>query len=270
MIRLALNQDSCELELLEFINFSQDFQAVELNYNTLESSLDNLSLKDLLEILEAYGLKIASLFPLENFSLCSNTTYENEIIPQLENMIEYCYRLENNLIVVNPSVIDYDIPKWKVYRRMREKLEEICKIAYKTDIYIGLEFIALPNSSISSFQEARELLKPLEHIENLGYVIDTFHFAKSQGNVKDLYDIRKLLYLVQLSDLRFKSIGNRKELLALSDKNRVFPGGGDIDFERFINYLRKIGYNRFYSLELSNKDCSINFYKKFRRKYKSI
>lgn len=264
MIKLALNQDSCELELLAFINFAQDFQAVELKYTKIKSSIDNLSLKDLLEILEAYGLKIASLFSLKNFSLCSNTTYENEIIPQLENMIEFCYRLETNLIVVKPSIIDYDIPKWKVFRRMREKLEEICKIAYKTDIYIGFEFIALPNSSIASFQEARELLKPLEHIENLGYVIDTFHFAKSQGNVKDLYDIRKSLYLVQLSDLRFKSLGNRRELLTLSDKNRLFPGRGDIDFERFINYLRKIGYNRFYSLELSSKDCSNNFYKKFR------
>lgn len=270
MIRLALNQDSCVLDLFEFINRASDFQAVELNQSKVEEVLNSIDLKDILEILETYSLKVASIYRLEDFSLCSNKKFNSEIISTLEKMLEYCYKLETNLIIVNPSIIDFEIPRWKLYRRTRKKLKEICKLAYEYDVKVGFEFLNLPNSSISSLKEAKELMKPLEHIENLGYVIDSFHFAKSQGDIENLYDIRKLIYLIQLSDLKFNSLKSLRQLTSLEDNDRLFPGKGDYNLRKFIDYLQRIGYHDFFSLELYKKPCSPNYYGMFRRKYQEL
>lgn len=270
MIRLALNQDSCDLDLFEFINRASDFQAVELNQLKIEESLISIDLKDILEILETYSLKVASIFRLEDFSLCSNKKFNSEIISTLEKMLEYCYKLETNLLIVNPSIIDLEIPRWKLYRRTRKKLKEICKLAYEYDVKVGLEFLNLPNSSIPSLKEAKELMKPLEYIENLGYVIDSFHFAKSQGDLEELYEVRKLIYLVQLSDLSFNSLKSQREITSLDDDARVFPGKGDYNLQKFISYLQRIGYYDYFSLELYKKPCSPNYYGRFRRKYQEL
>ncbi len=280
MIRLALNQKSCEnFTLIEFLKFSKDFDGVELNFKKIKGNLsENVKLKDILEHMEIYNLKLSSIFRLKDFSLSSDMDFKKKILKNLKQMLDYCYKLEGNLIIVNPSLVtlnfNTEISKWRIINRTRKRLEIISKIALNDDINVGFEFLHLENSSISTLNDAIEVLTPFESSqENLGYVIDSFHYAKSKADFSQLKDIKELIFLIQLSDLRYDTTNSANDSTYLRKVKRVFPGEGDFEdfkLKDFINYTRKIGYRKMYSIELLKKDCLKDLYKKFFRIFKIV
>lgn len=277
MIKLALNQNSCKnLSLLEFIKFSRDFEGVELNYKKIKKSLSkNLKLKDILETLEIYNLKVYSIFHLKDFSLCSEKDYNTKILNNLMQMFNLCYKLESNLIIVNPSKLEPSsstetnaIPKWRVINRTIKRLEDLSKKANNEDINIGFEFLS--DSSISTLNDAMEVLQPFESQENLGYIIDLFHIVKSESNYNQLKNIKDFIFLIQLSDLKYDKEGVTDISTSLKDAKRVFLGEGNFELKKFLKFTQKIGYHKVYSIELSKDECLDNLYKKFNMKFKNL
>lgn len=267
MIDLALNQNSCtkDKDLLEFIEYAKDFQGVELNFQEIISYIEenqNFSIKDLTEYLEMYDLRLINLLQIDDFSLCSDTKFSNEIIPQLEKMIDLCYKWGCYLITVSPSPESRDIPQWRITRRTKQKLKELADIAYKEDIKLGLEFRALPDSSISSLSEAKEVLKPLISRENLGYIIDTFYLTINETDIDQLKDIINQIFLIQLSDINPLIDLDSSEV---KEEHRIFPGKGKFDFETFFSFTRQSWYRDYYSIEGHREECDLNYYKRFFR-----
>lgn len=273
MIKLALNQNSCKnLSLLEFIKFSRDFEGVELNFKKIKKSLSkNLKLKDIVETLEIYNLKVYSIFHLKDFSLCSEKDYKTKVLNNLMQMFKLCYKLESNLIIVNPSKLELSsednlIPKWRVLNRTIKRFEDISKKAYNEDINIGFEFLG----SIPTLNDAIEVLEPFESQENVGYIVDTFHIAKSESDYSRLKNIKDFIFLIQLSDLKYDKEGVPDISISLKDAKRVFPGEGNFELKSFLKFTQKIGYSKVYSIELSEDKCLDNLYKKFNMKFKNI
>ncbi|MBD3254345.1 MAG: TIM barrel protein [Candidatus Lokiarchaeota archaeon] len=271
--KLALNQNSCKnLKINEFLKFSKDFKGVELDYEKIDEVISKgLLLKDLKEELEMFGLKMVSLFTLKDFSLSRDSVFKRKILPSFEKMMDIGYRLESNLLVVKPSDISDDpslrnVPDWRIYKRTTERLEEISKIAQKEDIKIGFEFDC--GTSISDFQQAKKVLDPLKSQENLGFVIDTFEFYKSESDINELKDVIDFVYLVQLSDIL--EVSNKTEYNkddSYKKYSRVFPGGGKRKIPQFLRLVRKLGYRDYFSIKLDKIECNQNLFKKF---YKSI
>jgi sugar phosphate isomerase/epimerase len=258
----ALNQNTCKnQELLEFIHFSRKFKAVELNFIKIRDSISqNVTLKDILEILETVNTRVISIFSLDNFSLCSDRIYKTKILKNFKLMMNYCYKLESNLIIVNPSTSTKlpeieNIPKWRIIKRTRKKLEDLSKRASNESINLGFDFSFDPESTIHSLVDAKEVLKPLEPYENLGYIIDTFHLAKmKQDYSTQLNDIKDLIFLFRLADFNPKI--SEPEL-------RLLPYEGAFNFNKFFQYARKIDYHNYYSFYLSKDNCSQRLIKKF-------
>lgn len=265
MIKLAINQNSCKnLSLLRFIKFSKDFNGVELNFKEIKKvGSENVKLKDILEALEIYNLKVYSIFSLKDFSLCSERDFKTKILSNLIQMFNFCYKLESNLIIVNPSKLEFSlesdvVPKWRVINRTRKRLEEILKKANNEDINIGFEFLS--DSSISTLSDAKEVLEPFESHEKLGYIIDLFHVVKSGSDHNQIKIIKDFIFLIQLCDLEY----DKENITDISSSlvKRVFPGEGYYELKDFIKFSQKIGYLKRYSLELSKYECSEDLYKK--------
>lgn len=272
MENLALNQNSYKTtNLLEFIQLAENFQGLELNFTSIKESLsENTKLRDIFEVLNSYNLNIVNLLKLKDFSLCSDNKFKVQIIPQLKEMIDYCYKLECNLITVVPSFEPRDIPQWRINRRTKEKLKELAKIAYKEDIKLGLEFINSPNSSIPTLKEAKKVLKPLIDQENLGYVIDTFYLTKAGEKIDDLINILRSaaqIYMIQLADVK---LNNKQRPLKIKDKQRLLPGMGEIDFKELFEVVYQNGYRGFYSLELYRKSPNYNIYQRFVKQLRAL
>jgi len=258
---IALNQNTCtNLDLIQFIKFAKNFNGVELDYEKIKKALSkNYNLKGIFEILEVYRTKVESIYPLSDFSLCSEREYKTKVLPNFNQMINYCDKLECNLMIATPSLLKdsketISIPKWRIFNKTRKRLEDLSKRASKEDINIGFEFPISDYSSVSNLYDAKEVLKPLESQENLGYIIDTFYFAKFDVNFDEISDIRKLIYLIKLADFNEDLVEN---------ENRLFPGEGNFNFDKFYRYLEKIGYHRIFSIELSKNGCSEKLLEKF-------
>ena len=265
---IALNQNTCkQLNLLDFIKFAKIFDEVELDFKKIKELLSkNSHLNDLIELLDIYNIKIASIYPLEDFSLCSDRDYKTTILKNFELMLDYSIKLESNLIVVNPSFLDpsidiNSIPKWRIINRTIKRLQYISKRAYKEDINIGFEFSTLKSSSISTLNESKEVLKPLEHEENLGYIIDTFQIGILKLDFNEIKEIINLVYLIKLADCNDDAPENQK---------RLFPGQGIFDFNKFYRFLEKLAYNKTFSIELSQYQCSETLLEKFSAIFKKV
>ena len=281
MIQLALNQDSCkDLKLLDFLKYSKHFMGVELNFKKIKKSISGgkVNLNEILEFLEIYNLKLVSIFQLEDFSLSSDNQYKKVVLNSLSHMLNYSYRLESDLIIARPSFLtipseissdSIEIPKRRIINRTSKRLKDLSKIAYKQDINIGFEFLSLPNSSIATLDEAKEVLKPLESQENVGYIIDTFNLAKSGANINELREIKDFIFLIQLSDLIYDPNSKSEDLISIEDSNRVFPGRGAFDFKSFLRFMEKLRYRRYMSIELSKNRCSENLYANFFKIFKN-
>ncbi len=268
MNRLSLNQNckdlSLNLSLLDFLNQSKKFRGVELNFKSIREYIaDNQKLKDLFEVMETFDLTTTSVFKLKDFNLCSDREFKIKIIPKFNQMIGYCYKLESGLVIIQPSFftesqVSEEIPRRRIINRTTKRLTELSKIAKDSDIKIGFEFLNLQDSSVSSLTEVKEILQPLESLENVGYVIDCFHFIKSNEDISLFKDIIDYLFIIQLCDLKYTSI---TDLSTISKSDRCNLGEGNFNVNKFIENLRKLGYRRDYSIELYKTDCS-KLYKK--------
>lgn len=258
---IALNQNTCaNLDLFKFIKFAKKFDGVEFDAEKIRKTLSkNYNLKDIFETLEIYDTKVESIYPLSDFSLCSERDFKTKVLNNFKQMIHYCDKLESGLIIATPSLIDFSteatsIPKWRILNRTRKRLEDISKRAYREDINIAFEFLISDGSSISNLRDAKEVLKPLESLENLGYVVDTFYLAKFNRDFNEIKDIRTLISLIRLADFNENSG---------EDLERLFPGEGDFSFRVFYRFLEKLGYRKTFSIELSNNECSDKLLEKF-------
>ncbi|MHA1467424.1 MAG: sugar phosphate isomerase/epimerase family protein [Promethearchaeota archaeon] len=281
MIQLALNQNSCkDLKLLDFINYSKRFMGVELDYKKIKKSISSgkVNLNEIQETLEIYSLKLVSIFQLEDFSLSSDKHYKSVILNRLNHMLKYSYKLESDLIIIQPSFLpipsepssdSIEIPKQRIINRTSKRLKDLSKIAYEQDINIGFEFLGLPNSSIATIDEAKEVLKPLESQENVGYIIDTFTLAKTGADINELREIKDFIFLIQLGDLIYDPNSKPEDLISIEDSNRVFPGRGNYDFMSFFELMQKIRYDKPYSIELSKNQCSENLHTNFFKIFKN-
>jgi sugar phosphate isomerase/epimerase len=281
MIQLALNQNSCkDLMLLDFLNYSKHFMGVELSFKKIKKSISGgkVNLNEILETLESYSLKLVSIFQLDDFSLSSDKHYKSVILNSLSHMLNYSYKLESDLIIIQPSFLtipsetssdSIEIPKRRIINRTSKRLSKIAKIAYEQDINIGFEFLSLPNSSITTLNDAKEVLRPLESQENVGYIIDTFSLAKSGADINELREIKDSIFLIQLGDLIYDPNSKSEDLISIEDSNRVFPGRGNYHFTGFLEFLQKIRYDKLYSIELSKNQCSENLHTNFFKIFKN-
>ncbi|MHA1724636.1 MAG: sugar phosphate isomerase/epimerase family protein [Promethearchaeota archaeon] len=235
------------------------FRCVELNYSTLKNNIaPNFKLSDLLELLEIFKTKVISLYELKDFSLSSDNIFKTIVLPQLNDMMEACYKLECDMIIVNPSKIDpkfseSPFSKEKIIQRTRKRLLTLSKLAWKQDIKIGFEMLGEENSSIRTLKEAHDVLNYLSSQENIGYILDLFHLHVSKSNLDSLLkDIKDRVYLIQLCD--FEEISNSdaedaKKIL------RIFPGQGNFDFKNFFHLLKKNDYSALFSIEADCNQC---------------
>ncbi len=264
--KISLNQSSCkELKLLDFIAKAKHFDGVELEFFKIKENLNKKTiLKDVMELSEVYDLEITSLFGLKDFSLCSEREYKIKILPLFNQMVEYCTKLECDLLIVNPSILkessdEKPIPQWRIVNRTIKRLEDLSKKAKKSDIRIGFEYLPSIDCSIATLNDAKEVLNPLESRENVGYIIDTFSLAKNSTDFNQLRDIKEMIWMVQLSDLKYES---EDDLLEIVDSDRIIPGDGSFNWKKFVFLLQKLKYRGKYSLELSQKEYPKKAYEK--------
>ncbi len=124
---------------------------------------------------------------------------------------------------------------------------QLCRVAEPYGVRIGLEFIS-HREYVKDLAGAWEIVE-VAGADNGGLAIDLFHFHVSGSTPLMLESVPgEKIFLVQVSDCPDLP---RHEL---HDRQRVYPGTGELALEPLLALLAQKGYSGYYSLELHNED----------------
>jgi 4-hydroxyphenylpyruvate dioxygenase len=131
----------------------------------------------------------------------------------------------------------------------KENFRELCRIAAADGATVGLEFV--PWSPIDTVKKAWSIIGGVDHPCG-GLVFDIFHYFKGGSQRGELKDVPlEKIFAVHLTDVREADV----DVATLCRNYRVLPGEGVFVFDEIIDYFVQRGYDRYYALEILNKDC---------------
>jgi sugar phosphate isomerase/epimerase len=120
--------------------------------------------------------------------------------------------------------------------RATANLRQVCRAAAGESWKLALEF--LPWSAVPTIAAARQLVEAVAE-DNLGYVLDTWHFARSGGDYGALAALPgDQIHFIQVSDA---AVELAADMLAETLGHRLPPGDGVLDWPRLLSILENNG-----------------------------
>lgn len=129
-------------------------------------------------------------------------------------------------------------------RHYRELLEMGIAMGVKP----AMEFLGFVEQ-LNTVEEALQIMNRCGH-PAATTVVDPFHIFRGGGSVESLSKLRA----DQIAVSHFNDVVDQPPRLQQHDHDRVMPGDGKFDLQRYVQLLRNIGYDRFLSLELFRED----------------
>jgi len=247
---LGLNEATLlPLDALTFaeVAAAAGFDGVEFRIERVEECLRKGELGDLAEVLKSHKLSVVSLNALEDFSLSPAQQFER-MLGKVEFLFsKVCGEIGCDLLVAVPSFLQGKT-RASLIERTEKRLEELCRVVGEYGGRIGFEFLGFRECSVNTLEKAWGIVGSL-NLENLGLVIDTFHFHLSGSSPETLARIPgRRIFLVHVNDA--PPLPKRE----LRDAHRILPGKGTIPLESFLHALRETKYNGYLSVELFNEE----------------
>lgn len=216
---------------------------VELWWDKIETYLESEPASSLAALLDEKGVVPAGIcpFPVSPF----RNTLENRSRFQLA--LDVAEAISCTLLTVCPEFCPMDTDPEEAKSRLADEFRWYAAAAAEYGIRLAIEPISR-HTLVRGPVEALRIIELAGEPENLGLLIDTFHYSCSCVRSEEIRRIpREKLYIVHLNDSRN---GMREEL---TDADRLYPTEGCIDLKTFMTDLRAIGYDGFLSVELFNR-----------------
>lgn len=247
-MKLCFNQATT----LENSNLVKDLEYCERHgYDFIEiRTMDKLpeylkdrSIDDLADFFKTNHIKPLALNALVFFNNRDEAGYK-EIIDEYKNMLEVAKKIGAQYVVAVPLVTEEKILKKDIKNSCVEVLKELSDLAEPYGVKIALEFVGHPQCTVNTFGQAYDIVEKVNR-ENVGVVLDCFHFHAMGSNLEDLKnaDISKI-FILHIDDTEDFPIG------FLTDEDRVWPGLGAIDLDSILSTLKDKGYSGAVSVEL--------------------
>lgn len=127
------------------------------------------------------------------------------------------------------------------------QLRRAGELADRYGVYIAYEALAW-GRFVNDFEHAQRIVDLADH-PRVGTCLDTFHILSRGWDTAAVAEIAaEKIFFVQLADAPRLSM----DILSWSRHHRVFPGEGDFDLVRFMEFLALAGYTGPVSLEIFN------------------
>lgn len=132
------------------------------------------------------------------------------------------------------------------WKRMCSRLRRVCDILAQRNMRLGLEFIGpetmregRPNAFIHDLGGLLSLIQEVG-CDNLGVLLDAFHWYTSGGSMEDLDRLSdELVVIVHVNDAQ-AGVSREEQM----DQIRAMPGEtGVIDIHAFMKALHRMGYD---------------------------
>lgn len=237
------------VEKLIYAAQNSGFNFIDVPPALIREAIVRLNPRGLQRILAQTNVSIAS-FP----SSCNWNGGEEEFdrsFEQLKKDIEFYSYLGCSLChnFIMPSC-DESPDNW--FSKLIERIAKVGKELAKSHMNLALEYIGpyhMRNVKQYPFihhaKDVLDLINQIEDEDNIGVLLDTFHWYSSGETLSSLQEIPgNKIFHVHIND----AANIKRE--ELRDNDRLFPGEGIIDLEGFFNVLRSKKYNGFVALEV--------------------
>jgi len=236
------------------------FDGIEIWTDKLKNFLTNSPKEYLKEIIDENKLEVAAICPLflRAFGDMSQT------INDVKWASEIAHALSCKVLLLCPDVPPSNLSYSEAVKITGKSLKECEKVINDYGIKIAIEplgkhpFVPGPKQAMDIIDESKS--------ENIGLIIDTFHYYKSDIPMKDIEEIpiEKLL-IVHINDCEDRP----KE--ELNDGHRLYPGLGVIPLNKILKILKEKDYSGFLSIEIFREEYWKNpLYKILEDSYKSL
>jgi 2-keto-myo-inositol isomerase len=228
-----------DLELCE----KHGYELIEIRLDKLKEYLVKNTLEDLKAFFEANRIKPFAFNALEFINFRDEDGYQ-KIVDDLKFLCHVSEIINCKNVIAVPSFDIGDYTKEQIKEESVKVLHHLSEIAQPYGIKLALEFVGYPNCSINTFDQAYKIVKEVNR-EDVGIVLDCFHFHAMNSNIKDLRNADpNKIFVFHIDDCEELPSG------ALRDHHRVWPGEGDIQLDLILGTLKEIGYKEMVSIEL--------------------
>ncbi|HMG35041.1 MAG TPA: sugar phosphate isomerase/epimerase family protein [Blastocatellia bacterium] len=219
------------------------FGGIEIWASKLGSFLRERTASDLKRLLNTHSIDACSINSIERSTFRDHGAREALAI-ECTNLCRIAAQVGCPYIVVVPSPLPPNTERTEVIRESANVLRELANIAGHYGVSLAFEFLGQPNCSVQTLAHAAEIVKVTDR-ENVGLVIDTFHFYAGGSTIDSLkeLDVRRL-FIFHLNDAE-DFPRNR-----LEDRHRLLPGLGILPLRDIISGLHSIGYEGIASIEI--------------------
>lgn len=205
------------------------------------------SLRQLRALLEQENINSVSMNALENITFQSKTSMR--MVKELSDWcFSFCRELGCDCMEVIASFGVSDKTDREICNETVQALLQLSDIAANYGIRLALEFMAVPGSSVRSFDQCLEIIQAVDR-SNIGMLLDTWHFYAAGAQPKDIFNISPAqLFMLHVSDCPKRTPGSAVRT------ESVWPGDGDIPLVDILRTLNAIGYDGICSIETMSPD----------------
>lgn len=221
------------------------YDLIEIRLDKLREYLQRHTVEELKTFFNTSHLKPYAFNALEGINFRTSEEWET-LMGGLDLFCRVGREIGCNKVVIVPTP---DVGNKTVTQIREDSLEAIRRIDQRArdngwPMDLALEFVGYPNLCINTFNQAYEIVE-LAAMENVGIVLDCFHFHAMGSRVEDLQklDVSKL-FILHIDDSEELPAG------AARDENRLWPGEGAVDLAGIFGTLKAKGYGSMASVEL--------------------
>ncbi len=220
------------------------FEGVELWWDKVKAYLESNTTQDLSDLLEQNNIKPIALCPF----LMSPFRTTQDCRDEFTKAVEVATAIDCDTIIVCPDFQPLTKTRSEAFAMHRDELRWYADAAKAKKLKLAVEAIGL-HTLVGGSDDALELIGMLSDSSNVGLVVDTFHYSKSDITMEEILRIpQEKLYLVHVND---SPDGMRNEVV---DADRVLPYDGVLKLDDFMKTFKQLNYDGYLSCEIFNPD----------------
>ena len=220
------------------------FDYLEIWAAKLWAFLKERSTSELKDLFSQSGISPLSINSIEHITFRDTPAYES-IKRKCEELSRIASEIGCPCIVVVPGRLPQSgASRENVVAESIRVLNELCDIAVNHNVTLAFEFLGQSDCSVPTLDLAAEIVRKAGR-ENLGLVIDSFHFYAGGSTVEMIEALDpKLIQVFHINDAEDLPRGQ------LEDRHRLLPGLGILPLREIVSAFRRIGYDKVASVEI--------------------
>jgi 2-keto-myo-inositol isomerase len=220
------------------------FEGLELWWDKVKVYLQDHSTEELRQFLASRGLKPAAICPLTIWPF-------RDTEPARDNYcqaIERANAIECGLVIVCPDFQPARLTREQALDTHAAELATMAEQAKGYGVKLAIEPIGR-HTLVPGPVEALALIDRAGAPTNVGLLMDTFHYFRSQVSLETLASIPiDKLWMVHVNDTEDGAIDE------LTDGSRLYPGLGVLPLREQLSLLKKRGYSGYASVEIFRRE----------------